>query len=647
MREPVSKTEVVRRLQKYGIEVDAKGIQEDEEVNKLLENMFVNYDDPTSPFSALETVRILIEAYPDDPRFKNKQGRTPYQEREEYLSTRKVVQDVLNKLIPENELSVTDQARRKILTEDPIASHIRSYCVQRQIEFDLAGLPQSSISQLYLSRLANHLHLEIVLNATSSKDIKPLRTGRGDMKLVFDWLRKQGVQSIVKVIVIDDGPTPHSDQAIKDFLKGFDVRTWDWKKLDLCSEVISDSSKTVNQVSLYSSGNNAVLMGWASPQGFLSQDKFPSLQTIHLFIRKGYEDEETLNKYIETFTKCMVQARGLEVIHILDDNQGSYASGFRSPVSSMQQQHPWVLCMKEFASFFRRNPEAKDHLVRIAIIDDGLDTSLDTFNVGFIAGGNTFCLHPNSADLVNSYFVPSGKHGTRMAELISQICPSVGLYIARLEDYASADDNRRQITARSAAQAIQWAVDCDVDIISMSWTIEADSPGIKDEGLTDLQKAIERADRKKILMFCSASDQGNSSKEACYPDIPFMNSEGPTVSYESGSSVATAAASGLAGVLLHCSRALGYDRDRRAGEVEYFRERQNMMTTLKNLSIGTNNYAHVEHLFRKRFLEELVFETRDSSAVVAEASWSLDSEKALSNLMQEIRESVKYKPYAC
>lgn len=85
------------------------------------------------------------------------------------------------------------------------------------------------------------------------------------------------MKKIIKVMVIDDGDPCHADSAIEDALKGFDVEVWDWKKVDLCSEVICKSTKVVREISLYSSGNNAVLMGWGSAEGFGNREKFPKV----------------------------------------------------------------------------------------------------------------------------------------------------------------------------------------------------------------------------------------------------------------------------------------------------------------------------------------------------------------------------------
>lgn len=94
---------------------------------------------------------------------------------------------------------------------------------------------------------------------------------------IFKWLKDNGVKKVVRVSVLDYGDYPHSDSAIEEALGSLEVEIWDWKKVDICSDVISNSSKAVREISLYSSGNTAVLMGWGSPQGFVDRKKFPNV----------------------------------------------------------------------------------------------------------------------------------------------------------------------------------------------------------------------------------------------------------------------------------------------------------------------------------------------------------------------------------
>ena len=60
---------------------------------------------------------------------------------------------------------------------------------------------------------------------------------------------------------------PHSDAAIEEALHGFQVEVWDWKRYDICIDVIRNVNASVRVVHLYSTGNLAVLLNWSSPDG--------------------------------------------------------------------------------------------------------------------------------------------------------------------------------------------------------------------------------------------------------------------------------------------------------------------------------------------------------------------------------------------
>lgn len=104
------------------------------------------------------------------------------------------------------------------------------------------------------------------------------RRGLSDLVHVFKWLRENQVKKIVKVMVVDDGDPCHADESIEEAMKDFEVEIWDWKRIDLNSDVIADSSRIIREISLYSSGNKAVLMGWASQEGLPNKTKFEKVR---------------------------------------------------------------------------------------------------------------------------------------------------------------------------------------------------------------------------------------------------------------------------------------------------------------------------------------------------------------------------------
>ncbi len=122
----------------------------------------------------------------------------------------------------------------------------------------------------------------------------------------------------------------------------------------------------------------------------------------------------------------------------------------------------------------------------------------------------------------------------------------------------------------------------------MSWTIRTDDVQ-NNPDMSSLREAMEKAHADDILMFCSASDQGANNKDEYFPggwnqcihigaatfngdkltwvddkvnfffpgrNVPFISKE-KSITYESGSSIATAAATGLAGLLIYSARLQG------------------------------------------------------------------------------------------
>jgi len=245
--------------------------------------------------------------------------------------------------------------------------------------------------------------------------------------------------------------------------------------------------------------------------------------------------------------------------------------------------------MENFSNFIRniRDSELPSDRrpIKVAVIDDGIDlfTNDEQFTAT-LKGGRSFCTGPKRPP----FFFSSTGHGTLMSDLVQRICPKVHLYVARLDELLG--DNKVQPTAESAAKAIKWAIDQDVDIISMSWTIN------RDEHL--IRPYIQEADRKNILMFGSASDQGLNTASKVYPaeyeqvccigaakstgradsaaelqakyvfpggewsDMKASRGGDGTPDYAWGSSFSTALASGLAALILDCTEIVGYGKHR-------------------------------------------------------------------------------------
>jgi len=129
--------------------------------------------------------------------------------------------------------------------------------------------------------------IQLEKKPVSSKDKKtakpPDGEGRSDMVFFFNFLRRKKVNRVIRVIVDDTIKPAHSDEAIEKALKGLKVEIWNWRKYDLCIETIVAAAPDATEVSLYWSGNNAVLRGWSEPGGLKQLGK---LEKVHLHVER-------------------------------------------------------------------------------------------------------------------------------------------------------------------------------------------------------------------------------------------------------------------------------------------------------------------------------------------------------------------------
>ncbi|KAF9636707.1 hypothetical protein BFW01_g7603 [Lasiodiplodia theobromae] len=439
--------------------------------------------------------------------------------------------------------------------------------------------------------------------------------GRTDYAVVFEWLRKKGVKRILSLSVSDLKEPSHSEETIEEALRDIEViKLWDWQRSDLSPETIFKAAKNVEEVYLYWNGNEAVLRSWGEPEGL---NKLRNLKKVTVFETQGLETRARVKRNLNSFSNRLRSSRKKlrsDIARETKDSdqqilppeidvdysherlsQKSHASGGKhgATLTQPQDQHKWITCMEEFADFIQRVKLDDSGLnqvppITVALIDDGYDISEPGLN-SKIVGGRSFCRH-NSRNNHASYFVTRGGHGTVMANQICRVCPNAELFMLRLDEYAGVQ-GKRQITAESAAQAVRAAIALGVDIISMSWTLEA-TPQNKDH-ITHLTTALTDAAKANILLFCAAPDQGADTTRtypaaASAPCIRIGAAEASGEAYEwlgaapvdflfpganvlwsrpgdlavdsgtggggrlTGSSVATALAAGLAALALYC-----------------------------------------------------------------------------------------------
>ncbi|KAE8351964.1 peptidase S8/S53 domain-containing protein [Aspergillus coremiiformis] len=228
-----------------------------------------------------------------------------------------------------------------------------------------------------------------------------------------------------------------------------------------------------------------------------------------------------------------------------------------------------------------------------------------------------------------------------MAKTIRRLCPNVKLYIARLDQGVSGEP-----TVESAIKTISWATAIGVDIISMSWAFSK-LDYVEARKLTDV---IEKAHNEKILTFASVNDQGFNQSGISFPGkIPGVFrigaarrsglSDGLSQGFEflfpggssatnapqngedhanassemvMGSSFATAVASGLAALILHCVELCDLDEEYGSSLRPY----QNMKDIFRVMAANSpqSSYIEAEKWFPASFEYKDWMEAEDQEA---------------------------------
>jgi len=241
--------------------------------------------------------------------------------------------------------------------------------------------------------------------------------------------------------------------------------------------------------------------------------------------------------------------------------------------------------------------------VKVAVVDDGATPGELTIKRALKDGWPP--LSTRKRDTTRPYYNSEKGHGTKMARLIQYMCPFVHLYVAKVYIYKEKDSS----VATSAAevshllkpisplllhipflhnlQAIEWAMEKQVDVILMSWTVKRikEGQGENQKAIETLDTAIQNAARDDIIMICAVEDQGHYGTDDVFPQksdtsklmiVGSANENGDKSDYvketsfdylfpgeifipgmleesDVGSSVAAAVAAGMGAMILWCA----------------------------------------------------------------------------------------------
>ncbi|KAI0474244.1 hypothetical protein F4859DRAFT_521966 [Xylaria cf. heliscus] len=378
-----------------------------------------------------------------------------------------------------------------------------------------------------------------------------------DQLYFLRWLRGRGVEKILKVTV-DDMEKPHRDDEIEEILadkknqssaKSFNVEILDWRKPDLCPEMIQVATPLVRELHLQWSGNNVVLRGWSEPEGLPTLEW---LKKIYLYYDVTQVTEGRIQRNLRSFktriTKSRDQLRdtkiatdgaknlsgflpAIEVILRGTMAQNGSISQDRGSTIGEEVEQPWFKNTRDFVDLVPDLPEkSKDDnaekpaqtltyksvelstyfpRVKVALIDDGVDV-LESLHMHYwqFLPGRSFDTSQDGP--LPEHSSVSG-HGNFMAKSILRVCPNALIIPYRLKTVPGVTNLTPQPEPGSAAKAIRQAIDDGVDIISMSWSIQLEAEGPYRQGINELKKVVSKAKdaKKRIpLMFCAMRDDG-------------------------------------------------------------------------------------------------------------------------------------------
>lgn len=305
-------------------------------------------------------------------------------------------------------------------------------------------------------------------------------------------------------------------------------------------------------------------------------------------------------------------------------------------ISDRPKKVEWLANLQRFTDFLidldRSLPieiaqSSLNPVVRIALLDDGCKLQ----ELRGRQEGRSF------RSETETFFVGPCSHGTLMANCIRRVCPIAELVIVRLDDSRREDSNQK-FTISSCCKALEWALDQEVDVISMSWTFEYkddEEDHYKQKFATLINGAVTS---KKVLLFGALSDKFIETSPVAPAGLPGVIQIGSATVYgeisrklthahpdfilpgeeidvsptdkATGSSFATAFAAGLAAAVLYCLKlqcALAPDDKQRAKALRVARTPGGMkkifnaLSGRKNDDLGVGNFVQPYHTFGQEF----------------------------------------------
>ncbi|RVX65857.1 hypothetical protein B0A52_10270 [Exophiala mesophila] len=483
------------------------------------------------------------------------------------------------------------------------------------------------------------------------------------------WLRNKGVKRIIKLKLPDSSCRYTYEWVYQNILSFFQVDELDWTRLDVRLDGFAAPSVWTTFPRLLASvtGLGTVKQPETTPPTttdsrgsaivraihLYSHDKFDNNKMAFLDPRKlpCFEKLETIYlNLIYDMTKSELwrdllcdesRRRGSEVVLSKGPRVLTWQEFALEPEFILPQANQEFKLLQDLAPCrdflfslrsMKDNPvdpqtkhcravfQDKSKRVKIAVIDNGVD-QMATSSANIVRGAS-FVRSASEPMSILPWYTPVHPHGTQMADLIRCVNPWCELFPIRVGSL------RKDVDIHAAVDAIEWALDNKVDIISASWIIKTDPKGAE-----RFKAAIHKATERGVLVICATADVGAHDSGGTWPanfanvisisasneyglpmpwsfrDVDAMligdqiKTSGPGYmrlgedARESGSSIATAIAAGLASLCLFLARMANEDN-----KGERFKDRHVMLALFRMMQVNdADKVIEPSRVFNREF----------------------------------------------
>ncbi|KAK3372938.1 hypothetical protein B0T24DRAFT_247827 [Lasiosphaeria ovina] len=420
----------------------------------------------------------------------------------------------------------------------------------------------------------------------------PEKTSQAIIALFKNLAELFNVAKIVRLEAKDNPAHPMEDSEIARIVEKFNIEELDWGKYNIDLDPLRAPAEdgrisSLRKLKLYSTGHWGVLHHWLSEEGIFA---FERLKEILISVVDPYEtaDLPTANtrpKLTEILRARMKQKLETVRSDMVGKLRIEVEPGHPHKPRTRDIYVPESVSNQFFKAFSNAQSQALGDLdpsdnerlsplrSKVAIIDNGVDMGQKRIAANVRRGRSFVSLHENGWYL--PWFTSVHVHGTQMASLVVRVDPNCDLFVYRINSLPGGS-----IDVRNAVEAIEAAIEDQVDLINLSWSFNKNSEALKDV----LDKATD-SKQHRALVFCAKSDElyaddvfpadylstisvaaatsrGRIGTEGSKrPDLLILGENMPAYGPDylnkkekesniSGSSVATALASGMASLML-------------------------------------------------------------------------------------------------